>query len=234
MLAFVIELFAIVGFAALSDRIGRRPVYMFGALAGIALAFPFFWMVGTKEWIWIAVAFILARGGGDGGDVRAAGGLFRRTVPAAAALCRLCLRPRTGFAAGRRSGAVRGDRAGGMVGKLVAGRLLRGVALRPAPRSRSGAVPRPIEESITVDNTSDGNDARGSRAAAGLKRRWRSNSASCSRSGRWSGGGPMQPEWPLQTQLAMIRDAGFDGAGVRFIDPGLRHAKSPPSCARTA
>jgi hypothetical protein len=25
-------------------------------------------------------------------------------------------------------------------------------------------------------------------------------------------------EWPLQTQFAMIRDAGFDGAGVRFID----------------
>lgn len=61
MLAFVIELFAILGFAALSDRIGRRPVYMFGALAGIALAFPFFWMVGTREWIWIALAFILAR-----------------------------------------------------------------------------------------------------------------------------------------------------------------------------
>ena len=28
-----------------------------------------------------------------------------------------------------------------------------------------------------------------------------------------------EPEWPLQTQLAMIRDAGYDGAGVRFIDP---------------
>src|SRR3979411_1010372 len=28
-------------------------------------------------------------------------------------------------------------------------------------------------------------------------------------------------EWPLQTQLAMIRDAGFDGAGVRFIDTGF-------------
>src|SRR5580704_9915488 len=27
-----------------------------------------------------------------------------------------------------------------------------------------------------------------------------------------------EPEWPLATQLAMIRDAGFDGAGVRFID----------------
>lgn len=26
-------------------------------------------------------------------------------------------------------------------------------------------------------------------------------------------------EWELPTKLAMIRDAGFDGAGVRFIDP---------------
>jgi hypothetical protein len=31
---------------------------------------------------------------------------------------------------------------------------------------------------------------------------------------------PDHPEWPLEQQLAMIRDAGFDGAGVRFIDPG--------------
>ncbi len=29
----------------------------------------------------------------------------------------------------------------------------------------------------------------------------------------------VEAEWPLQTQLKMIRDAGFDGAGVRFIDP---------------
>src|ERR1700730_18317620 len=27
-----------------------------------------------------------------------------------------------------------------------------------------------------------------------------------------------EPEFPLQTQLEMIRDAGYDGAGVRFID----------------
>jgi hypothetical protein len=27
------------------------------------------------------------------------------------------------------------------------------------------------------------------------------------------------PEWPLETQLAMIHAAGFDGAGIRFIDP---------------
>lgn len=61
MVAFVVELFTILGFAALSDRIGRRPVYMFGALAGVALAFPFFWLVETKQWIYIALAFILAR-----------------------------------------------------------------------------------------------------------------------------------------------------------------------------
>ena len=30
-----------------------------------------------------------------------------------------------------------------------------------------------------------------------------------------------EPEWPLQTQLAMIRDAGFDGVGVRFVDPAF-------------
>src|SRR3977135_78774 len=30
-----------------------------------------------------------------------------------------------------------------------------------------------------------------------------------------------EAEWPLQTQLEMIRDAGFDGAGVRFIDPAF-------------
>src|ERR1700741_2598260 len=61
MLAFFVELFAIVGFATLSDHIGRRPVYMFGALAGVVFAYPFFLLVGTKEWIWIAVAFIVAR-----------------------------------------------------------------------------------------------------------------------------------------------------------------------------
>jgi MFS family permease len=61
MVSFVVQLVGIVGWAALSDRIGRRPVYMFGALAGIALAFPFFWMVGTREWAVVTLAFILAQ-----------------------------------------------------------------------------------------------------------------------------------------------------------------------------
>jgi hypothetical protein len=32
---------------------------------------------------------------------------------------------------------------------------------------------------------------------------------------------PDGAEWPLATQLEMIRDAGFDGAGVRFVDPAF-------------
>jgi MFS family permease len=61
MVAYVVELITIPAFSALSDRLGRRPVYLFGALCGIALAAPFFLMVGTGQWLWIAVAFALSR-----------------------------------------------------------------------------------------------------------------------------------------------------------------------------
>jgi hypothetical protein len=30
---------------------------------------------------------------------------------------------------------------------------------------------------------------------------------------------PDGAEWPLDEQLRMIRDAGYDGVGVRFVDP---------------
>src|SRR3984893_5549689 len=30
-----------------------------------------------------------------------------------------------------------------------------------------------------------------------------------------------EPEFPLPPHLEMIRDAGYDGAGVRFIDPAI-------------
>ena len=30
---------------------------------------------------------------------------------------------------------------------------------------------------------------------------------------------PDAQEWPLDEKLSMIREAGFDGCGVRFLDP---------------
>lgn len=48
MAASVVQLIAIPAFAALSDRLGRIPVYVFGALLVVVFAFPTFWMVETK------------------------------------------------------------------------------------------------------------------------------------------------------------------------------------------
>jgi metabolite-proton symporter len=64
LMAAVLELIAIPIFGALSDRVGRRPVYLFGALVTAAFAYPFFWVFETgNTWlIWgaLAVAFVLS------------------------------------------------------------------------------------------------------------------------------------------------------------------------------
>ncbi len=46
--ATVVHLVAIPAFGAASDRFGRRPVYLGGALGCALLAFPFFWLIDTK------------------------------------------------------------------------------------------------------------------------------------------------------------------------------------------
>ena len=56
----------LVFFAWLSDHIGRRPVYMFGALFSAACAFPFFWAVGTLNPVLIVLAFAVEMGIGSG------------------------------------------------------------------------------------------------------------------------------------------------------------------------
>ena len=49
ILANVVALLAIPAFAALSDRIGRRPVFMFGALASAALIWPYLWSISRAN-----------------------------------------------------------------------------------------------------------------------------------------------------------------------------------------
>ncbi len=52
-------------FASLSDRIGRRPVYIFGALFSAACAFPFFLLARTGNPVLIMLAFIIEMGIGS-------------------------------------------------------------------------------------------------------------------------------------------------------------------------
>ncbi|MDY7226361.1 MFS transporter [Hyalangium rubrum] len=57
LVATAVHLVAIPSFGALSDVLGRRPVYLAGAAACGLLAFPFFMLINTKETglIWLAI-----------------------------------------------------------------------------------------------------------------------------------------------------------------------------------
>ena len=113
LLASACDAVAIPLYGALSDRIGRRPVYLFGATMTAVLAFPFFWLIGTGQDV--------VGGGGDAGrvpalarpDVRAAGRVPIRALRHARALQRRVAGLSTGVGGGRRAGAVDRDGADG-------------------------------------------------------------------------------------------------------------------------
>jgi MFS transporter, MHS family, shikimate and dehydroshikimate transport protein len=65
MLGNFTEIFGIVLFSWLSDKVGRRPVYMGGALFSAVFAFPFFALVGTLNPMLICLAFMLVMGIGS-------------------------------------------------------------------------------------------------------------------------------------------------------------------------
>jgi metabolite-proton symporter len=65
IIAAVVSIFTTLGFGALSDSLGRRRVYMFGAVFSlIFFAAPFFWLMDTATpvLIWLAIALGLALG----------------------------------------------------------------------------------------------------------------------------------------------------------------------------
>src|SRR5579863_883081 len=64
--AALLELITLPLFGWLSDKIGRRPLYILGALFSIAFAFPLFWMVDSKSTVLIFTGIMIAMNFGHG------------------------------------------------------------------------------------------------------------------------------------------------------------------------
>jgi metabolite-proton symporter len=66
MLAYAVQLVTIPLFSMLSDKIGRRPVYLGGALFSAAFAVPFFLLIntGSQPLIWLALVLGISVGVG--------------------------------------------------------------------------------------------------------------------------------------------------------------------------
>ncbi|GEP44622.1 MFS transporter [Brevifollis gellanilyticus] len=59
LLGSAVQLVAIPWFGALSDKVGRRPVYLGGALFLTLFAFPFFWMMESRQSGLIMLAVVI-------------------------------------------------------------------------------------------------------------------------------------------------------------------------------
>ena len=60
LIASAAQFIAVPCFGALSDRVGRRPVYIFGAIFTALFAMPFFLLVNTQSPVYITLALVLA------------------------------------------------------------------------------------------------------------------------------------------------------------------------------
>jgi MFS transporter, MHS family, shikimate and dehydroshikimate transport protein len=65
-LGAAVELITIPLFGSLSDRVGRRVIYLLGCLAAISLSFPIFWAIGTGEPLLVVLAFVVGMSVGHG------------------------------------------------------------------------------------------------------------------------------------------------------------------------
>jgi MHS family shikimate/dehydroshikimate transporter-like MFS transporter len=62
----LLELVSVPLSGALSDRVGRKPIYLAGSLAAAVLAFPVFWALDTRDGTTIFVAFVVGMTVGHG------------------------------------------------------------------------------------------------------------------------------------------------------------------------
>jgi MHS family shikimate/dehydroshikimate transporter-like MFS transporter len=64
--AALLELVSLPVFGWLADKIGRRPLYILGALFTIVFAFPLFWLIESRSAILIYIAIMTAMNFGHG------------------------------------------------------------------------------------------------------------------------------------------------------------------------
>jgi MFS family permease len=60
LVASLVQFFTIPAFGLLSDIVGRRPVYIGGAIALAAFALPYFRMIDSKEPMQVAAAIVIS------------------------------------------------------------------------------------------------------------------------------------------------------------------------------
>jgi len=68
-------------FGSLSDRFGRRTIYMFGAIFSALFAFPFFWLVNTGTTLGVIIAMTLGVGIGVAAMLGTQGAFFSEVFP---------------------------------------------------------------------------------------------------------------------------------------------------------
>ncbi len=55
----LLELVTLPLAGALSDRFGRKPVYLVGVVLSVASAFPVFWLLDTRDPVWVVAGLAL-------------------------------------------------------------------------------------------------------------------------------------------------------------------------------
>lgn len=81
LVAAVVEMFSAPLWGALSDRVGRRPVMIFGAAFLLVFAFPFFMLLNTTSMPLVYLALILAMGLGHAPLSSPVGAFFAELFP---------------------------------------------------------------------------------------------------------------------------------------------------------
>ena len=62
-LAAILDMISLPAYGFLSDRVGRKPVYLFGAIFTALFAFPYFWLINTANTVLMTLAVVVSLAG---------------------------------------------------------------------------------------------------------------------------------------------------------------------------